>query len=199
MLVYLVTNKINGKQYIGKSVASLNQRKSNHYSSAKGGSETNFHRALRKYDEESFEWKALTECKSKNELNEKEMFYIEKYNTYKQGYNMTNGGDGGLTYNKNTDNYHHIKHKLGKWKNGNPGSTPEAIQKRRKTMVKGVGKVDSSLKTNQNVVVQPNRQRVRVYGVDFDSYTEASKVYGVTIRTVRNRCNNELLKQWKKL
>jgi group I intron endonuclease len=199
MLIYLVTNKLNDKQYVGKTVAPLGQRKKGHYLSTKNGSETNFHRALRKYDEECFEWKPLIECESKDDLNKKEIFYIEKYNTHKQGYNMTIGGEGGLTYNLYTDNYHHIKEKLGKWKNGNPGSTSEAIQKRRKTMVKGVGKVDSSLETNQNVVVQPNRQRVRVYGVDFDSYTEASKVYGVTIRTVKNRCNNELYTEWRKI
>jgi len=43
-----------------------------------------------------------------------------------------------------------------------------------------------------------NRQRIRVHGVEFDSYTEASKVYGVSIRTVKNRCNNKMFKEWKK-
>jgi hypothetical protein len=152
---------------------------------------------LRKYSKETFKWEILTECRDDNELNKKEMYYIKQYDTYSKGYNMSIGGTGGLTYNKDTANYHRIKHKLGKWKDGNPGSTPTAIKNRRMTIAGKDCKVDSILKTNSNVIVQPNRKKVNVYGVEFDSITEAAKGYSVTIRTVKNRCNNTMFKEWK--
>lgn len=200
MLVYLVTNKINRKQYVGKAKIGFNQRKSNHYSSAKNGSETNFHRALRKYDKESFVWEILEECKSDEDMSKKEMFYIEKYNTYKQGYNMTEGGEGGLTYNKNTDNYHRIKNKLGKWKNGNPGATPQAIQKRKKTFENTTwisGKEHGNYGHTRNKGKfkgkdNPQAKSCVVNGMVYETLKDASISVGVSPTTIRRRINKNI-------
>jgi group I intron endonuclease len=98
MIVYLCTNLINGKQYVGITSISLGKRKSNHKSLAlRCGSQTKFHRALRKYSIENFKWEVLDECsESIDILIEKEIKYISKFDTYKNGYNMTIGGDGAV-------------------------------------------------------------------------------------------------------
>lgn len=96
-IVYMATNKINGKCYIGYCV-SFNERISRHFKCAEKGIDTRFYRAIRKYGKENFIWEKIAEnissiirCKE----IEKEM--IRKYNTYEYGYNSTLGGDGGFT------------------------------------------------------------------------------------------------------
>lgn len=48
-------------------------------------------KAIHKYGRKNFTIEVLEECKVE-ELNEKEIYYIEKYNTYNKGYNSTKGG-----------------------------------------------------------------------------------------------------------
>lgn len=54
-----------------------------------------FHKSIRKYGWDAFQWEILCECKSRDDMNEKEKFYIREYNTFApNGYNSTLGGDG---------------------------------------------------------------------------------------------------------
>lgn len=95
--IYKITNLINGKCYIGQSV-NIKQRWRDHRSRAisKGseGFESYFYRSIRKYGLENFSFEILEEC-SKEQLNEKEQFYIAKYHSNQEsfGYNLTEGGD----------------------------------------------------------------------------------------------------------
>lgn len=102
MLIYKVENKINGKIYIGKTIKSLSRRKTEHYSSSKRNSSYAFHRALRKYDENVFEWEILQFAFNIDKLNELEKIYISQYKKEKILYNMTDGGEGIIGY-KHTD------------------------------------------------------------------------------------------------
>lgn len=93
--IYKITNKINGKAYIGQSV-NIYARWYQHKNSA---DDTPFHRAIKKYGAEMFEWEILEECLPE-QLDEREKHYVEKYNTYicaenSQGYNLTPGGGSG--------------------------------------------------------------------------------------------------------
>ncbi len=58
MIIYKATNKINNKSYIGQTQHSLESRNSQHYRDYKD-SNTSFHKALRKYGKENFEWKII--------------------------------------------------------------------------------------------------------------------------------------------
>jgi DNA-binding CsgD family transcriptional regulator len=50
---------------------------------------------LRKYGEENFKWEIIDNAETQKELNEKEVYWISFYNSFKgNGYNMTAGGDG---------------------------------------------------------------------------------------------------------
>jgi group I intron endonuclease len=94
MIIYKVENLINGKVYIGKTIKSLNRRKTEHYSAVKQGSQYVFHKALRKYNENIFDWSIIATAKSEKELLEIEKFFISQYKKEKVLYNMTDGGDG---------------------------------------------------------------------------------------------------------
>ena len=100
-MVYLAKNKINGKQYVGYTIKSLEERKKTHLykSRSKPGKHYFyiFKEAIRKYGFESFEWSVLDDCISLEESCEKEIFYIKKLNTISpNGYNLTEGGNGGV-------------------------------------------------------------------------------------------------------
>ena len=96
MIIYKATNKINGKCYIGQTRHSLEHRKTAHLRKAEKGVETHFYQAIRKYGEENFEWEILCSANDKKRLNELETFYITKFNSIKNGYNMVDGGDNNI-------------------------------------------------------------------------------------------------------
>lgn len=97
MIIYKVQNKITNKVYIGQTVNSLEQRKNEHIKFSKTKN-THFLNALRSYGERNFTWEVIDTAKTKEELNEKEIKYIQEYNSIENGYNMIEGGTGG--YNK---------------------------------------------------------------------------------------------------
>lgn len=99
--IYCFTNKINGKKYVGQS-KQLNRRYHLHINDAlnqdKAKYDTSpFHAAIRKYGIENFNYEILEECKI-SELNEKEIYWIEKLHSYilEDGYNLTKGGNNNL-------------------------------------------------------------------------------------------------------
>ena len=92
MQVYLITNKVTGKQYVGQTVKSLPTRWSEHKSPA---STTRFSRSVRKHGAENFTMESLHQCDTKEEMDFVEMFYIALLNTKTpNGYNITDGGEG---------------------------------------------------------------------------------------------------------
>lgn len=94
--IYKITNKINGKCYIGQSV-NIKERWRKHRTVAKRNSGKDCHKplycAIRKYGVENFSFEILEEC-SKEELNDKEIYWIAYYNSCNSdnGYNLTKGG-----------------------------------------------------------------------------------------------------------
>lgn len=90
--IYKITNKINGKSYIGQS-HDIFARWEKHLSNknALKLKEKPLYDDLNKYGKENFLFEILEEC-SENELNQKEEYWTQYYNTYHDGYNMTPGG-----------------------------------------------------------------------------------------------------------
>lgn len=88
--IYLITNNINGKKYIGQSINSK-RRFSQHKAMAGKDKHSLLHMAMQKYGSENFSLSILEE-KCKN-YNERERYWIEHYNTLDpNGYNLLPGG-----------------------------------------------------------------------------------------------------------
>lgn len=99
--IYVITNKINGKQYVGQTTYSIEKRFKEHKKQKNAPTRKRFplYSAFRKYGFENFIVSELEEC-SEEKLDEREKFWINKLDTYYHGYNATFGGGGVRKYDK---------------------------------------------------------------------------------------------------
>lgn len=102
MLIYKAN--LNNKNYIGlftEEIDKFNRRKIAHRGCAlKKLDGYYFHNAIRKYGYENIKWEILeNNIQNTDSLKEREKFWIRQYGTFgKNGYNMTEGGDGCFGY-----------------------------------------------------------------------------------------------------
>jgi group I intron endonuclease len=88
--IYKHTNKINKKVYIGQTCQKLKDR----WKNGKGyKTSTKFYNAILKHGWENFEHEILKENLTNEEANYWEQYYIKEYDSYKNGYNGTIGGN----------------------------------------------------------------------------------------------------------
>ena len=134
LIIYKATNLINNKIYIGQAINTLEYRKNQHFREARCEKKKNnyFHNALNKYGQENFIFEEIDFANSQEELDEKEIYWIDYYNSTNKtiGYNLDSGGKSGGVKSEET------KHKIGlttleKWKN------PETAEKKRQGLLKG--------------------------------------------------------------
>lgn len=105
--IYKWENKINHKCYIGQA-KDLNRRLIHHFSNIKTGRYNSpLYKAVAKYGINNFDITIVEVLEASDDLNkrldEREIYYIEYYKSYKEGYNQTKGGDGGITGYKFTE------------------------------------------------------------------------------------------------
>jgi len=111
--VYKITNKINGKIYIGQS-KNVKRRWKEHVWDANKGKLYPIHNAIRKYGVTSFIFEVIEEC-SLEKLDSKEESYIALCNSIKSGYNILKGGncflhgEAHLAYGKHKSDEHKDK------------------------------------------------------------------------------------------
>lgn len=98
--IYKVTNMVNNKIYIGKSKDIQRRWREHHtepFNVNCNAYDVIFYRAIRKYGVDNFKFEVIEEC-LEEDLNEREKYWIQFYNTYinnnnSNGYNMTRGGE----------------------------------------------------------------------------------------------------------
>lgn len=102
--IYKITNKINGKSYIGQTIQNVKERFYQHCATkcSKAVSNMAIHRAIKKYGKSNFTVEVIEEIDSAN-LNDRERYWIKYYNSYNNGYNSTKGGQDGCKPFKDLD------------------------------------------------------------------------------------------------
>ena len=107
--VYLITNTVNNKYYIGQAINLRNRLKSHISNYTNKRYDNPLYRAFNKYGLDKFTYQLLDVLEendykeARKQLDILEIKYIETYNSYNKGYNQTKGGDGGILGYKFTE------------------------------------------------------------------------------------------------
>lgn len=159
MQIYKITNLINNKIYIGKDTTS----KSDYF-----GSGLLITRSIDKYGKENFIKEIIDEATNHQELSEKEIYWINKFdsNNLEVGYNITKGGDGGDTLTNHPE-LSLIKEKISK-NNPKTGKTYEEVfgrefSERYKNKIKN--NIYNSILSEESI--KKNKQRWIEYNQNF--------------------------------
>ena len=159
--IYITTNHINGKRYIGQKNYDTYGHWKNYL-----GSGVVLKSAIKKYGISNFSKEIIEECKTVEELNEREKYWIEHYNAVKSDdfYNIALGGDGGNTITGYTD------------------EQKEALSNKLSAMRKGIvnlGKNNGSAKK----IICLNTMKV------FDTIVAASEFYNIDKDAIQQACS----------
>lgn len=92
--IYIIKNEINDLVYIGQTMLGIDKRWKDHIKASKRKTENKFYKAINTLGIENFHIETLEEDIPLGEIDDKERFYIQKYNSFERGYNSTKGGDG---------------------------------------------------------------------------------------------------------
>ena len=93
MYIYKFTHIETGRYYIGQTIQKPNQRRLEHIADSRHTPRTyHFHNAIKKYGIESFTFEVIDEAKSLDELNLLEEFYVKKFNSIENGFNIREPG-----------------------------------------------------------------------------------------------------------
>ena len=93
--IYKITNTINQKVYIGKTLLTPEARFKEHLADYERPryEKRPLYSAFKKYGTDKFVLETVEEC-SEEAVSEREEYWIQYYNSYRYGYNATRGGDG---------------------------------------------------------------------------------------------------------
>lgn len=110
--IYIIKNDINEKVYIGQTIQKIERRFQKHLSDAKK-IDSHLYRAINLYGAEHFFCELIEEVKI-DELDDREIYWIAYFNSYKNGYNSTPGGQA----NKGCYNQELLQLIIDQWEQG---------------------------------------------------------------------------------
>lgn len=116
--IYKIINDVNNKIYIGQTIRPIQKRQQQHLYYAKIYKDndkdyqrrTKLYAAMNKYGIEHFSIEQVEECPDEK-LNEREIYQISFYNSFREGYNLTLGGDGFSNYDIDTQEIYNLQDK----------------------------------------------------------------------------------------
>lgn len=192
-VIYKATNVVTGKSYIGIDSNWPHRKAAHKHAAIKRGSDLIFHKAIRKYGWEKFEWSILEDLSHvlHEDICNRERHYIQEFDSYgENGYNMTFGGEGSLGWTPSEDTRMKISQaNFGKvaWNKG--CSSPWTSQRNREN--KGIPNPN---KRKLYEIVDPNGKVYHVHGLV--SFCKEHNLHPGNMSSVAKGKLNHY-KQWK--
>ena len=188
--VYLISNNVNGKCYVGSSIH-LTQRRKEHFSRLMHNKHENAHlqNAYNKYGREAFEFEILEtlsiDDNIKENLLKREQFWIDNL---KPEYNILLVAGSNLGYHHSDE----TKQKISKSTTGLKKSEEHAKhiregQKGRVFTEDHKKKLSEAAKRRKR---QSNHAIISIDGIIYNSLKEASEITGVKYNTIQKRLKN---------
>lgn len=186
-IVYKIICDVNGKVYIGQTNKSIKERLQNHIKFAlteKRSEKVKFSRAIRKYGKEHFHIEEIERVNNQEELDEREFYWINYYDSVNTGYNSKNskGKCGGDTLS-NHWNKEEISRKISESKKGdlNPMRINGGLKGERNGMYGKLGALNPH--SRKCVGVNSITGEIKF----FDSRADASRYVGLRVSGVSSR------------
>lgn len=125
--IYKIQNLFNNKVYIGQSV-DIEKRWSTHKAELKNNHHHNTYlqNAWNKYGEKSFEFSIIEEC-TMHQLDQREIYWIAKFNSYENGYNLTSGGGNTDSFSKSVIQFDYNGNELQRYTSISEAETSTGI------------------------------------------------------------------------
>jgi len=89
--VYRIWNNLTGDSYIGSTTKEIELRLQDHLQKSAKKVDNKFHKAIENFGSQAFEIELLDEAETTDELAQKDIHYIEDYNSIQEGYNSHRG------------------------------------------------------------------------------------------------------------
>ncbi len=192
--IYLMTNQINGLQYVGQTSLTIEARMIGHKHEAKVCiPNVYFVRAMHKYGFENFKVEVLEECQD-DQLDEREIYWIAEYDTFLgPGYNSTRGGRGNKKF-LNTDildlwNSGYSRQEIANKLNCNPTTVTNSLRALN-ISPKAVRSRAQSLICKKKEVLQYNLLGELV--ATYPCVDDAAKINNCNSGIIRAVCNHHL-------
>ena len=187
--VYITTNLINGKKYIGKNTT---------FNDDYLGSGTIISRSINKYGKENFKRKIIYIAKTKDELNLAEKLFIRSRNANRYSnklyYNIAPGGDGGNIRQGMSDEQLKIYNKKISETSKKIAKRPEVIKARSEGTKRRNEKYGNPW-TNRTKGLNRAARKVYVYDsvenkiLNFDSKISCQEYFNITEKIIRGKHN----------
>jgi len=91
--IYSIVCKVNGKRYIGQTIRDVAERWQGHLKESRTQSHRPLYRAINKYGPGMFTIRVLEDNIEYDNLSDREIYWIEQFDTFNNGYNLTTGGE----------------------------------------------------------------------------------------------------------
>lgn len=214
--IYKHTSKTSGKSYVGLTKNDVIYRLKQHYRKNKRD-KLHFGYALRKYGMDDFNTEILCEVETLQEAEEKEIFFIDKYDTFNNGYNLTIGGSGSKRAKRDPIMVKNNKSRLGK-KNSkehrkkisisSTGTKKSFNSEQRKKLSIHLTKINKSragrevsIETRQkqsdaNILSGHSKRKISADGVVYSSIMECCKELNIGKNTPCRRINSDKFPTW---
>jgi len=179
--LYLVTNNVNSKVYVGLTIGPIESRLKQHFAAARKGIKSAFCNAIRKYGEGAFQIELLsTDAKTYDELQEQEILEIRKRDAIRNGYNTALGGSIGTSKSIVIAGKTHVSYAAAAEEYGvNPVVFSTRISKLKWTPEEAAGLVDKDWAGKEKSVL--------LGGVQYPSMKAAAEALEVNYKLAHER------------